>query len=203
MTPNVLHIVTFNNPDPPNYGGAIDVYYKLKALSNIGIELHLHIFNCNGNDIVDLQSICKEVYTYSKKWASMFYLFSSLPFSVAIRRNKNLLKNLNNVEAPILFEGLQSTAVLTGNTFQYPIIVRAHNIEHHYYQGIAKSETNVFKKWIYNRQALKMKKYEKVLKNSDLILSLSCYEQSYFEEHYQNKCVYIPVFQSNNEVEKL
>jgi len=203
VTSNVFHIVTFNNPDPPNYGGAIDVYYKLKALYNIGIELHLHIFNCNGNDIADLQSICKQVYTYNKKWTSMFYLFSSLPFSVAIRRNKNLLKNLNTVEAPILFEGLQSTAVLIGNKFQYPIIVRAHNIEHHYYEGLAKSESNVFKKWIYRRQALKMKKYEKILKKSDLILSLSCYEQSYFEEHYQNKCAYIPVFQSNDEVEKL
>ena len=39
-----LHIVSFDVPYPPDYGGAIDVYYKLKALHEEGIKIYLHCF---------------------------------------------------------------------------------------------------------------------------------------------------------------
>ena len=39
-----INIVSFNVPYPPNYGGIIDVYYKIKALREIGCEVVLH---CN------------------------------------------------------------------------------------------------------------------------------------------------------------
>jgi hypothetical protein len=39
-----LHIVSFDNPYPPVYGGIIDVYYKLKALHALGFEIYLHCF---------------------------------------------------------------------------------------------------------------------------------------------------------------
>ena len=34
-----LHIVSFDVPFPPNYGGVIDVYYKCKHLHQLGIEI--------------------------------------------------------------------------------------------------------------------------------------------------------------------
>ena len=39
-----LHIVALNIPFPANYGGAIDIYYKVKALHEIGYTIHLHCF---------------------------------------------------------------------------------------------------------------------------------------------------------------
>ena len=39
-----LHIVSFDVPWPANYGGVIDVFYKVKALSAKGIRIHLHAF---------------------------------------------------------------------------------------------------------------------------------------------------------------
>ena len=39
-----LHIVAFDVPFPANYGGAIDVFYKLKALHQLGIRITLHCF---------------------------------------------------------------------------------------------------------------------------------------------------------------
>ena len=39
-----IHIVSFNVPYPADYGGVIDVYYKLKALAALGIRVHLHCY---------------------------------------------------------------------------------------------------------------------------------------------------------------
>jgi|AntAceMinimDraft_16_1070373.scaffolds.fasta_scaffold26897_3 hypothetical protein len=38
MKNNNLHIVSFNIPDSPDNGGGIDIYYKIKNLSNAGIK---------------------------------------------------------------------------------------------------------------------------------------------------------------------
>ena len=43
-----LHIVSFDIPYPPNYGGVIDVYYKLKALHRKGVKIILHCFEYPG-----------------------------------------------------------------------------------------------------------------------------------------------------------
>ncbi|MEI7802398.1 MAG: mannosyltransferase, partial [Bacteroidota bacterium] len=41
---NQLHIISFNVPYPPDYGGVIDVYYKIKALKEAGVKIHLHCY---------------------------------------------------------------------------------------------------------------------------------------------------------------
>ena len=33
-----LNIVSLNVPYPPNYGGVIDIYYKIKALKAVGVN---------------------------------------------------------------------------------------------------------------------------------------------------------------------
>ena len=44
MPPLRLHIVSFDIPWPPNYGGIIDVFYKIRALHGAGVQIHLHCF---------------------------------------------------------------------------------------------------------------------------------------------------------------
>ena len=39
-----LNIIAFNIPWPANYGGIIDVYYKIKALHQCGVKIILHCF---------------------------------------------------------------------------------------------------------------------------------------------------------------
>ena len=36
-----IHVVSFDIPYPADYGGVIDVYFKLKALAQLGIKIHL------------------------------------------------------------------------------------------------------------------------------------------------------------------
>ena len=45
MSDQHLHIISFTIPYPPNYGGAIDVFFKIKALHSYGVQVHLHCFS--------------------------------------------------------------------------------------------------------------------------------------------------------------
>ena len=45
-----LNIVSFAVPFPPDYGGAIDIYYKLETLNNLGIKIYLHCFQYGRSD---------------------------------------------------------------------------------------------------------------------------------------------------------
>ncbi|MGB4283887.1 MAG: hypothetical protein WBJ48_04150, partial [Bacteroidales bacterium] len=40
-----LHLISFDMPYPPNYGGIIDVFYKIRALHRVGVNIILHVFD--------------------------------------------------------------------------------------------------------------------------------------------------------------
>lgn len=199
MNVNQLQIVSFNNPYPANYGGVIDVFYKIKYLHNRGVELYLHIFFDDRLDTEALKPYCKKIFVY-KRNTSFLKLFSPLPFSVASRTSNQIYNNLNQTEAPILFEGLQTTHVLLKHHFKCKIFIRVHNIEHAYYDGLSRSEKNPIKKLVYRVQANKFKAYEKVLDKSDAILTLSKSELDYFRKMHGSKVYYLPVFHGNETV---
>jgi len=83
------------------------------------------------------------------------------------------------------------------------VLVRAHNIEHLYYEGLAESENRINKKIFFKTEAKKLIKYEKILNNADRILSISPSENNYFQNQFIDKTVYIPVFHQNHKVKKL
>lgn len=197
-----LQIVSFNNPYPPNYGGVIDVYYKIKYLHQLQVDIYLHIFYEDRLEIEKLKPYCKEIYLY-KRNKSLKYFFTKIPFNVSSRSSSQIYNNIIKINAPILFEGLQTTHVLLRNEIKNKIIIRTHNIEHNYYNGLARSETNLFLKLIYYIESYKLKRYESIVNKADLILPLSHKEYEYFSLNYKPKSKFIPVFHGNNHIEKL
>lgn len=193
---NKLHIVSFDVPFPPNYGGIIDVFYKIKELHKLGIEIYLHSFFDGQNKQPELNKYCKEVYYY-KRGNTIISCLSLLPFRVKSRANKQLFKNINNNKAPVLYEGLHSAYLLTKKT-PYKTYIRAHNIEHTYFYGLAKSEKNVFKKIFFFSEALKLSFFEKKITKAHGIFSISKLEQKYFLKNYGENATYIPAFHDNS-----
>ena len=57
-----LNVVSFDVPFPPNYGGVIDVYYKLVALRDSGVKIYLHAFVYGRQPSPQLEQICEKVY---------------------------------------------------------------------------------------------------------------------------------------------
>ena len=57
-----LHVVSFQVPFPPDYGGLIDVYYKLKALKEAGCSVVLHTYRYEVAEQPDLLKVVDAVY---------------------------------------------------------------------------------------------------------------------------------------------
>lgn len=187
-----LHIVSFNIPHPPNYGGIIDIFYKIKALHQLGISIYLHCFEYDRPQQKELDTYCKKVYYYQRS-SVLKSLFSRVPFIIKNRENNALIARLKQAKAPILFEGLHTTFPLTTTVFKAKTFVRTHNIEHDYFKGLAKSESNVFKKCFYLLESRKLKNYERILHKVDGIFAIAPYEHTYFSNKY-GKSSYIPAF---------
>lgn len=198
MKNKALHIVALNIPYPANYGGVIDIFYKLKALKDLGIKIHLHCFKYDREETIKLGLLCSSVHYYPRKM-SWFNLFSNIPFIVNTRKSKNLLKNLEKINAPILFEGLHTTYYLNHSKInQRTQLVRAHNIESDYYKMLAIAEKKIIPKLYLLSEHLKIKLYEKKLKNADAILSISQKDHEHFNEIGNSH--YIKAFHPNKDV---
>lgn len=198
-----LNIVSFNVPYPPDFGGAIDVFYKLKSLSEAGVQIYLHIFEYGRGRPSELEKYCEKIFYY-KRDRSLLNGMQLSPYIVSSRNNKVLVKNLNTNQAPVLFEGIHTTAPLKNKAFQSErTLVRMHNLEHDYYNGLFRSETNVLKKLYYWIESKKLIRYQRSLNLADMILSISPSDQSYFEEKLETQSTFIPAFHPNKKVRHL
>jgi hypothetical protein len=194
-----IHLVSFNNPYPPDYGGVMDVFYKVKALHEAGIAVILHVFEFNRPHSPEMEKFCEAVYYYPRKtgWLSQF---SILPYIVISRKSSELLANLCNDQYPVLFEGLHTCLYLNHSGLRHKQkLVRMHNIEHEYYSFLSMSTRNLKKKLFYKIESLKLKRFEKILRFADNILPISLSDTSYFEKKY-GKTIFVGAFHPNREI---
>jgi hypothetical protein len=197
---NHLHVIAFDMPFPPNYGGSTDMYFKLVELQKFGINVTLHVFLYDGKTAApELNDVTYKTIYYSRK-RNKNPLIGKLPYIVKTRKNKELFQNLLTDNAPILFEGLHTTYYMNHPKLQHRIrVVRAHNVEHHYYAALNEAEDHWLKKIFFKIEAKKLKEYENVLQHVDGIAGISPAETKYFNATY-GKTQYIPAFHSNNDV---
>jgi hypothetical protein len=181
-----LHIVTLNIPYPPDYGGIIDSYYRIKSLHEAGIGIHLHCFEYGREHSPELKSLCKSVNYYPRN-TFLTKNLSQKPYTVVSRDSDILLENLSGDSFPILFDGIHTTFWIDHQYLSGRMkIVRVHNIEHHYYRTLGRFESNPVKRLYFGAEALKLKFYEKILSHADILLTVSDTDQEYFERRYHN-----------------
>ncbi len=194
-----LHVISFDVPYPPNYGGAIDVFYKLKSLHKMGFEITLHCFDYGRGKQSELEKYCQKVYYY-KRNMGLFKMFSPIPFIVLTRKNAKLLEHLEADNFPILFEGLHSCYYLHHKNLKYRNkIVRTHNIEHDYYHSLAKSEKKLLNKLYFYWECSRLMNYEKVLRYADTIAAISANDSNHLKLNNHSVHV-VTAFHPYNEV---
>jgi hypothetical protein len=202
-----LHIVSFDFPFPPDYGGVIDVYYKIRFLAEAGVNVHLHYFSygeprCDETSCrTGLERYCGSVQAYPRKtgWTSFL---SMKPYIVFSRRSDELVKNLCMDDHPILFEGLHTCYSLDDPRLKgRPLIYRESNIEHEYYRHLARAEQAWGRKFFFLSESIKLKPFEKALRSSSKMLAVSLTDTKYLRKRFPGKEVqYIPSFHRDNEV---
>ena len=194
-----LHIISFNIPYPPNFGGIIDVYYKIRALYNAGIKIHLHCFEYDRGPAPELESLCYELHYYQRK-TGMGSAGSLKPYIVQSRNNEALIQHLLADDYPILFEGLHSCFFLNDPRLKKRFkIYRESNIEHQYYYNLFKAEKNPGPKIYYLIEAFKLRLYEKVLRYANLMLAVSDSDTAYLKKKFPDKkIIHLPSFHEND-----
>lgn len=188
-----LHIVSFNIPFPADYGGVIDIFYKIKALHQEGVRVHLHTYHYGRAESEELNKICASVRYYPR---AKFYqaIYSSVPYIVGSRQSDELLSNLAEDEYPVLFEGLHTCFYLNHPALKHRFkIVRMHNIEWDYYNSLGKAERNFFRKLYLYSESRKLKEFEEVLRHANLILAISPADADYLRKKFGN-VEYVPAF---------
>lgn len=194
-----LHVISFDVPYPANYGGVIDVFYKVKALSDLGVKIHLHCFEYGRSASEKLEEICEEVHYYHRK-TRRSYLFRRKPFIAVTRASDRLMQRLLQDTHPILFEGLHTCYHLDDERLVDRFkAVRTHNIEHDYYANLASVEKDLFKKYYFLSEVGKLERFERTLCNAQLVAAISKADSEYLDTKYPN-VQHISAFHPNNEV---
>ncbi|MFQ6613610.1 MAG: glycosyltransferase [Fidelibacterota bacterium] len=196
----VLQYVVFDVPDPPDYGGAVDVFYKITALVEAGVAIHLHCFDYGRGPSSHLESLCASV-RYYRRQRNPLKFFEHRPFIVATRDNQDLKNNLLRREAPIWIEGLHCGAILESERLRsWPRFLRTHNVEHHYYRSLAEVSSSIGQKIYLRREASKLETYEFIVNKAQKIFPLSRADTEYFQNRY-SAVSRLPVFQSQTSME--
>lgn len=196
-----LNIVSFDVPFPANYGGVIDVYYKLFWLKKEGVKIHLHCFTYGRKPSKELEALCEKVYYYERATGILKNL-SLQPYTVKSRYSKELEKNLLSNDFPVLFEVLHTCYLLNDARFKSrKKIYRHSNIEHDYYKELSRTEKGFIKKIYLQIEAWKLKRFERILNHADLILAVNQKDTDYFKVKYPGvKSVYLPSFHPGSEL---
>lgn len=202
MTVKRLHIVCFDIPYPANYGGAIDVYYRIRALKDAGVSITLHCtYKGELVHYPELENLCDKVYYYPRKIA-ISGILSSLPLAVTGRPNETILQNLLQDDAPILYEGLVSCGTMAASELRgRRKYFRECNVEHDYYYALAGASRNLRDRCYYRLEAKRLEHFEQVLQHADGILALAHHDEAHFRQAYPMvETTYIPCFHAHSEL---
>lgn len=196
-----LNIISFNIPYPANYGGVIDVYYKIKALSECGVKIILHCFEYERPHAPELEKLCEKVFYYKRK-TGLLRNFSWLPYNVYSRKDSRLIDNLLQNDYPILFEGLHSCYYMSDPRLKArKKIFRECNIEHDYYRHLAKSGKGLIRNTFFKIEAIRFQAYQKVARYADLTIGVSKADVAYLRKEFpEQRIEFIPCFHENDQI---
>lgn len=172
------------------------MYYKIQALAESNVPVIIHYFDYrNGRNADGIKHYCTKEFRYPRK-----SFLQSVPFSkphiVTSRINKQLIERLNEDNYPILLEGIHCTGIIPyiKNTNRN-IVVRIHNDEAIYYQHLAATTHNFFKRSYYTWESLLLKQYQKQLPAGITYTTLSQPDADTFKKAYHIPNVFvIPAF---------
>jgi len=194
MRPKILHIITHDVPYPADFGGVVDLFYKIKTLHQIGVQIHLHCFVNKRSPQKELNKYCETVTYYPRKKISHFSL--RLPYIVNSRKSDQLIANLQKDNHPILVEGIHCSYYLyAGMLTNRIVMLRLHNTEFEYYHHLALHEKNPIRKLYYWHESKLLRKYEEGLAKKIKIAAVSRLDVDVYKNLFKATDIqYMPAF---------
>jgi len=179
-----IHIVCLDAPAPPDYGGAIDMYYKITSLAATGKKIILHYFNYNAQrNAEELKNYCHSINSYPRKKGFQSLTFFR-PYIVSSRSNQRLIDRLNKDEHPVILEGIHCSGIIPYLKKNRKIVLRVHNNEAAYYLRLFKTEKNLFKKAYFFLESSLLRNYQNRIRKDVIIACLSDKDVEVFSKKY-------------------
>lgn len=190
-----LHIITLDVPWPADYGGVVDIFYKIVHLHKQGVKIHLHCFSKGREPQNELNKYCETVQYYPRNKKAALQLLG-LPYIVSSRSHHDLLKRLQQDNYPVLMEGIHCTYLLQKAALQNrKVFVRPHNVEFDYYSKLAEHEPKLWKKLYYKTEAMLLRRYEKDIAGKATFWPLNVNDTAVFRSMAGNNAVdFLPLF---------
>lgn len=195
MTEQHLHIVCLDVPYPVNYGGVFDLFYKIKALHEKGVHIHLHCFEYGRGKQPELDQYCTEVIYYPRNIGHKGFS-NRVPYIVSSRSNEVLINNLLKDDYPVLLEGVHCTWPIYINKLPgHRVFLRLHNVEHEYYHHLYKHEKSLLKKLYFYHESRLLKCYEEQLARQVSIIAVAEKDVKLYKEKLGATAIsHLPVF---------
>jgi glycosyltransferase involved in cell wall biosynthesis len=196
-----LHIVCLDVPYPADYGGVVDLFYKLEALQQKGIRIHMHCFEYGRGKQAELNKYCEKVYYYPRAEGHKGFSFS-IPYIVASRNNTLLWERLQKDNYPVLLEGIHCCYGLNAGLLNdRRVVLRLHNVEHEYYKQLSKWEQSLVKKTYFHHESRLLQRFEKEIANKATVVTVSEKDMQTYKQTFGAKQIsYLPVFTGHTEV---
>jgi hypothetical protein len=157
-----LTLLCHDIPYPPNHGGRVDMWTRLKALHSEGVQIQVICWTSQettDNQITTLKNYCNELSVFQRNMNSVLNLItnSQYPIGVAthIVNNKIFLDQLRKIKFfnpnALILDGIHGAilALDIANQLKLPIIYRSHNIEYQHMSDQVKSSSSWIKKLRY------------------------------------------------------
>jgi hypothetical protein len=178
------------------------MYYKIRALKELGVEIILHCYQYGRNSSTELEQLCKQIYYYQRGSGIRYYL-NPLPYIVVTRSSNILLNNLVNDPYPVLFEGIHTSCFINHPGLKNKVLIlRTHNIEHEYYRGLARAEPSLVHKLFFYTESGRLKRYERNLPKNILIAAISSADTNYFSR-LNHHTIHLPPFHPFGQITSL
>ncbi len=196
-----MHIVSLDVPYPADYGGVVDLFYKLEALQQKGIRIHLHCFEYGRGKQQELNKYCEKVYYYTRAEGHKGFSFS-IPYIVASRNNELLWERLQKDNHPVLLEGIHCCYGLNAGLLDNRrVALRLHNVEYEYYKQLSKWESSLVKKTYFHHESRLLERFEKEIANKAIIVTVSEKDMQTYKRAFGAKQInYLPVFTGHTAV---
>ena len=190
-----LHIVCLDVPFPVDYGGVVDLFYKIRSLHQEGVQIHLHCFEYGRGKAQELDQYCAEVRYYSRNRGHKG-LSHNLPYIVCSRCSSELAERLLQDEHPVLLEGIHCSGLLLDPRFEKrKVILRLHNVECLYYRQLYRTSTSIFRKWYFWYESRILRRFEKRIAGQVQILAVSREDVRFYQEQFEApRIAWLPVF---------
>lgn len=171
------------------------MYYKIVALHQLGVKVHLHCFDYGRGIQEDLNQYCASVDYYPREKGHKA-ISCKLPYIVASRKSEALLEQLLQDDYPILMEGVHCSYPIMDERFKdRKCFVRLHNVEYQYYRDLYKSSHSWLRKLYYWNESRLLHKYESALAKRANIVALSPKDQELYQKEFKSSHTdFIPLF---------